>query len=331
MSSPQPNDESKPSPAAAGHSSASSEASPDFKEDALTAGGGFSFADLNKPQWEDVHNDPKYVTASQAARILNISKFGGSAFTMFHEKTGSLPRFEGNTSTRVGHALEPLLAEFYEEETGRATEDPGDYRIYYSEDTPWLICTPDLFDDDDRVVELKALGAYARKDWTDNTGPLEYQVQNQIQLLCTGMEQGALAGLIASREFFVHDFERHDRFLKNIIPKLAEFRERCLNGDAPPVDGSISTEATLKAIHPKDTGEVVYDDTAASYFTARKEIKDNLAHMKRELILVENQIKDRVGDASELWADGMKMTWKHQHTMGGYRKAYDSRVLRGPS
>ena len=122
--------------------------------------------------------------------------------------------------------------------------------MFVSEEFPWLLATPDLFDDDDRVVELKNLGAYARKDWANGLGPLEYQVQNQTQLLCTGTELGALAGLIACREIFIHDFERHDRLLKNIIPKLAEFRERCLNGDPPPVDGSISTEATLKAISP---------------------------------------------------------------------------------
>ena len=326
----QPNDESKPTVAAAGPSAAPPPQSPDCDQAQAKAGGGFQFADLTRPQWEDVHNDPGIVTASQVATILGLSKYK-SAFTLYQEKMGNLPRFEGNISTRVGHALESLLAELYEEKTGRETKDPGDYRVYHSEDTPWLICTPDRFDEDDRVVELKALGAYARKDWTAQTGPLEYQVQNQIQLFCTGFEQGALAGLIAAREFFVHDFERHDRLLKNIIPKLAEFRERCLNGDPPPVDGSISTESTLKAIHPKDTGEVVHDDTAALYFNERKVLKNAMAHVKRDLLLCENQIKDRIGDASELWADGMKMTWKRQHTKESLHKAYDSRVLRGPS
>lgn len=326
----QPNDEKKPTVAAAGPSAVPPLQSPGCDPVQPKAGGGFSLADLTRPQWEDVHNDPATITASQVAIILGLSKYK-SAFTLYQEKVGALPRFEGNISTRVGHMLEPLLAELYEEETGRATENPGDYTVFFCTAKSWLLSTPDIFDDEDRVVELKALGAYARKDWADRAGPLEYQVQNQIQLFCTGFEQGALAGLIAAREFFVHDFERHDRLLKNIIPKLAEFRDRCLNGDPPPVDGSISTAESLKAIHPKDTGEVVYDDTAAFFFTARKELKAQLAHNKRELILVENQIKDRIGGASELWADGMKMTWRHHHTTGGYRKAYDSRVLRGPS
>lgn len=325
----QPSDEKKPSAAAAGPPTAPPGVSPDPQK-ASYAGGGLSFTNLTRPQWEDVHNDCNIITASQVAVILGLNKYK-SAFTLYQEKTGALPRFEGNISTEVGHELEPYLARKYTQLTGRETKDPGDYRIYYSEDVPWLICTPDRFDEDDRVVELKALGAYVRKDWADKTGPLEYQVQNQIQILCTGMEQGALAGLIASREIFIHDFERHDRLLKNIVPKLAEFRDRCMAGDTPPVDGSTSTEATLKALHPKDSGEVIHDDTAAIDFNERKVLKDAMAHVKRDLLLCENRIKNRIGDASELWADGMKMTWKHQHAKGTYRKAYDSRVLRGPS
>lgn len=282
--------------------------------------------------WEKKHRSKKDVTASEVAIILGVHPHK-SVFTLFHEKVGNLPHFEGNISTRAGHILEPFIAQLYREETKRFTVDPGAFTMYRSADIPWLWCTPDRFDDDGRVVELKALGAYSRKDWTNKTGPLEYQVQNQIQLYCTGREKGALAGLIATREFFAHDFDRHDRLLKNIIPKLAEFRERCINGDPPPADESHSTTVALKALHPKDkkTDSAVYDDHMEAFMNERKKLKDQMAHMQRDLNLVENKLKNSIGDNIELWANGVKMTYKWQHTYGKYHKAYDSRVLRGPS
>ena len=285
---------------------------------------------MAKAQWHDVHKSQKLIPAREVSTILGVNPYN-SAFTLYHEKRGDLPRFEGNIATEIGHELEPWIARRYEKETGRVVTDPGPYTMYFNSDTVWLLSTPDRFDDDDRVVEAKALGGYSRKDWTEKTGPLEYQVQNQIQLYCTGLEKGALAGLIATREFFVHDFDRHDRLLKSIIPKLAEFRERCMNGDPPPADESYSTTVALKALHPKDNGEATYDDHMEAFMKERKKIKGQQAHLERDLNLVENKLKDAIGDNTELWANGVRMTWKWQHTKGKYHKAHDSRVLRGPS
>lgn len=330
MTKPDPSSAGEPNPSTSIPPSAGSQETPGLVRDSTS----YRIFYPEEAEWIGLHRLKNVVTASEVATILGVNPYK-SAFTLYQEKVGNLPGFEGNISTRAGHVLEHFIAELYEEKMDENLVDPGDFTVYCCQDTPWLYCTPDRFTEDinpiAKVVELKALGAYARKDWTNKTGPLEYQVQNQIQLYCTGLEHGALAGLIATREFFVHEFDRHDRLLKNIIPKLAEFRERCMNGDAPPVDGSESTTTALKKIHPKDKGGVVHNDGMEANMHERKILKDELAIVNHKLGLVENQLKQAMGDNAEMWANGVKMTWKWQHKRGGYTKASDSRVLRGPS
>ena len=68
---------------------------------------------LSKGKWLEGHRSPSTITASEVSTILGVNPYK-SAFTLYHEKVGELPYFEGNISTRAGHALEPLIAHLYE-------------------------------------------------------------------------------------------------------------------------------------------------------------------------------------------------------------------------
>ena len=50
-----------------------------------------------------------YIGGSDAGAILGMNPYS-SAFSVWAEKTGSVPEFEGNTSTKVGSYLEDLVA-----------------------------------------------------------------------------------------------------------------------------------------------------------------------------------------------------------------------------
>lgn len=287
---------------------------------------------LSQEEWEALHrstirDETLVITVSEIATALDVNPYE-SAFTLYHRKRGELPPFTGNISTRAGHILEPLVDALYTENTGRKTVDPGAYAIHRHEDLPWLICTVDRLDEELRAVELKATGSHTRKDFKDGKGPLGYQVQNQAQLAVVGLEHGSIAALVANREFFCHDFDRHDRFIRGMLDKIREFRDRCLNGDPPDPGGSLSTTETLKLLHPKDNGETVYNDRLAPYIKEQEKLKQNQKQLKEHLALVENRIKAALGDNSYLVAEGQKKSYLWQKKKGQYVKKSEYRVLR---
>ena len=287
---------------------------------------------LSEEEWLALHrttikDELLIVSASEIATALGRNSYE-SAFTLYHRKRGDLEPFLGNISTECGHALEPVIDRRYKMATGRDTVDPGPYTIFRHEDLPWLIVTPDRFDMDLRAVELKAPGGYSRKDWKDGKGPIEFQIQNQMQLAVIGLDHGSLAAIVANREFFYHDFDRHDRAIRLILDKVKEFRERVLNGDPPDPGGSGSSTLTLKLLHPKDNGETVFNDRLSPYIKERLKLKEQIKGLKDDLGTIENFIKADIGENSFVVAEGRKMSLLWQKKRGHYTKKQEYRVLR---
>lgn len=62
-----------------------------------------------------------YIGGSDAGAIIGLNPYN-SAFSVWAEKTGQVPEFEGNISTRVGTYLEDLVAKLFAEETGKQVQ-----------------------------------------------------------------------------------------------------------------------------------------------------------------------------------------------------------------
>lgn len=256
------------------------------------------------------------IGASDVPAILGLVKWR-SPYRVWAEMRGLIPKRDETLYIRAGHALEPLVAELYAEQAGRELADPGEYTVYMHPDYPWLGVTPDrLVAGDTAPVELKTGGEYAMDEWRDDA-PTSYQVQLQTQIACLGAEWGSLAGLIGNREFRWFDYPRHDRLIKSMIPRLAEFWERVQNGDPPPVDGSDSTTQTLRLLHPRDTGEVItLGDAAIAVWERRARVKAQLKQLEELLAEDENLIRAWIGDASEAQIGTAVVTYKYQTRRG---------------
>jgi putative phage-type endonuclease len=255
--------------------------------------------------------------ASDIPTILGVNRFR-SPYTLWAEKRGMIPPPDENIPMRVGHALEPLVAELYTETTGQELTDPGPYTIFPHPDLPFLFCTPDrLHVADGRPVELKTAGEFAARDWKDaDEPPIQHTCQNMTQIACVGADAGAVAGLVGNREFHYFDVPRNDRLIAHILRLAAEFWARVLNGDAPPVDGSDSTTRTLKALHPKDTGEeVVLPDLEADAL-AYTELCETLKKQEADKDLLKNRLVAGIGDASFAVFGGLRFSYKHQTRKG---------------
>lgn len=288
------------------------------------------------------------IGASEIPTILGINKWE-SPFSLYQKKIGAVPPDPVNLAMRLGHMLEPVVAELYEDETGYELIDPGEYTTYTHPDHPWLFCTPDRIRllttpvaNDWIPVELKTVGLYNAKDFGDTdgcwTGPhytqpdpsspgrgkIEHQAQLMGQIFILGAEFGTLAALVGNRSFHHFDFERNDRLIKAMLPKLKEFLERVQNQDPPDVDAHPATTETLKLMHPMD------DDSTTALSLAAIDAMGNRATVKllivdaeKRLELYENTLRDCIGSATFAKSDIHILSYKHRTRKGTIKVDYE--------
>jgi len=269
---------------------------------------------LTRDEWLELHRLPEYMSASDAPTILGTNPYE-SRFTLYKRKRGELPPKETTVAMEFGHYCENFIAMVYCRETGRNVEDPGEYTVFWYND--WLFSTLDRI-----ILTVEGIGAvtgtpplelkkpeiYATKDWSGGD-TLPHQVQLQTQMLCVDAEWGALSALCGNGQPFHADVDRDDRLIKNILAEMTEFRDRCMNGDPPEVDGSKSTAATMKALYPTDNGEtVVLGPEFREKHSRREELKAEIDMAKDEKDTLTNEFKAAIGEARVGLLDGWVYT-----------------------
>lgn len=255
------------------------------------------------------------IGASEVATIIGANKYD-SAFALFHRKKSG-EHWDGNIATKVGHALEPLIADLYQRETGEQVYDPGPYTVYTSEETPILACTPDrlIGDPIQKCVELKTIGEHAARQ--DHEPPVGYQVQVQAQMYVLGIDSGDLAVLVGNRKFEIMPLDRHDRIIKMIVEKCKEFFDRLQNDDPPPVDGHPATTQTLKLLHPDDNGETcLITEDFAKLIRGYEAVKEHIKTMEELKQAHYNKLIAAMGDYTFAVGDEKKLSYKTQERKG---------------
>lgn len=271
--------------------------------------------------WEDSRKGN--IGASEVATIVGANPFQ-SPHSLWCEKVGLLPPKDTTIAMRRGHAMEPFAAELYTEKTGEAVYDPGEFAVWTHPEMPFLRCTPDrLTVVHDKPVELKDIGHNVAKAMSEGEPPLGYLCQVQCQMAVLEKESADLGCVIDGRDFEVFSFNRDDRFIKAMLAEVAEFHERMLSGDPPPVDGHPSTAAAIAALHPDDNGETVMLSKEAIEAVMLRDIaKARMKDIEEEIRRHENVIKAEIGDATFGEGPGIRFSWKTQER-AGYLKVAD--------
>lgn len=285
-----------------------------------------------------------HIGASEVATILGLNKFQ-SAYHLWAVKTGKLQPDDENRAMRLGKNLEGLLSECHKAKYPKLeVHDPGDFTVYPHPEYPWLTCTLDRIIRDDRQefpYEMKTVSEFRAKEMADEP-LLEHQVQLQVQMAIMGADTGRIGAAIRNEamldalaryhkgdadwaqdidDFYrVFDYERNDRLINAMIPKLQEFRERVLSDDPPAVDNTQSTAITLAALHPDDNGETVeFSEEAIAAANRLEQIKAEQKALDAERTGCENIIKDALRDATFGEGDGVRYSWKTQERTGQIR------------
>jgi predicted phage-related endonuclease len=245
------------------------------------------------------------IGSSDIARIVCFDKW-----EVWAEKTGKVVDKPYTPAMRRGDALEPVIADLYQERFGVDWLQEGTTRK-----EGWRLATPDYFvgiadSGGFDILECKAPGYRIGwgEEFTDDI-PQHVIIQVQWQLdIELGANKGKVGALIGN-DFLVYQVDR-ERQLCVMLEEIGyNFWHNHVLKDIPPeVDKSDSATRYLHKLYPKNKG-VMLNQTDATKNLVRKlgAANETINDFKKVKTQTENQLKEIIGDA-----DGIDdlCTWK---------------------
>lgn len=270
-----------------------------------------------------LHDRPRWLRARQSgvtatdARVLAGHGYAGeSIYSHWQEKFSDTDAVEDVQPLRVrlGSDLEPVIAKHAGEQLGITTAKVGMLR---STRWPFVLASPDRVCSCSGLVELKTTDRYRLASYRGAGGdvnadgwalPPAWQVQGAHQILTSGRDHIHFAALIGRDELTTWTVEFSDEQLALVLARAELFWEQVKSGNPPPIDWSTVTVDEMRRRYPAaaQQARVLTPDelaTVRALLLDRQGWKAALKAGNDELDAVENQLREIIGDAVELWAD----------------------------
>lgn len=274
------------------------------------------------------------VGASEVAAILGVDPRRGP-LAVYAEKVGASEGEEEARWMRRGRRLESVIADEYAEETGRMVRDLGAYTLARHGTLPFFFATQDrevVAPDQAGPGPLEAKAVWAGKvDLWDQEPPVEFQVQLQAQMACTGAEWGSMVALIGGLRLWWKDMPRNDRFIAAMTDAVESFWTKHVGpGNPPAPDATEGTLRAIRALYPQDKGTTI--TLPPEFFSAAQRLdvlKEEIKARETEQDSIEAHIKVALGENT--WGaltDGSKFQWRVEPRKGYVVDPSEPRVLR---
>lgn len=272
-----------------------------------------------REEWLGIRKN--YIGGSDAGAVIGMNPYK-SAYTLWAEKTGKLPEFEGNLTTEVGAYLEEFVAKMFEEQTGKKVRRKN--KVLVNEEYPWACANVDrLIVGEKAILEIKTTNSFPiMRQIRGNEFPDQYYAQCVHYLAVTGYEKAYLAVLSNCRNFDIFELDRDEDEINALMRAEESFWECVTSGNPPMVDGSDSTADTLVSLYPNSNGEVIDLTPVATELEEYGAIKGQIADLEDLLQEKANLIKDYMKDAEKGIYGAYSVNYKSQ-----VRSTFDSKQL----
>lgn len=141
---------------------------------------------------------------------------------VYRSKVYEIEEDTENLPCRMGHYLEPFVADLFTEETGFRVHRWN--RMMHSSEYPWALANIDRkLRGCNRGLEIKTCSAYRDSKFTDELFPPEYYVQIQHYMAVTGWNTWYLAALIGNKRFVWYKVPRNEDDICEIMAREEEF------------------------------------------------------------------------------------------------------------
>ena len=263
----------------------------------------------------------KYIGGSDAGAVIGMNAYK-SAYTLWAEKTGKIPEFEGNLITEVGAYLEEFVAKMFQEKTGLKVRRKN--RTMVNDLYPWACANVDrVIVGQDAILEIKTTNSFPiMRQIRGAEFPDQYYSQVVHYMAVAGCERAYLAVLSNCRNFDIFELERDQAEIDALMKAEEEFWEHVKTDTPPAVDGSDSTSDTLVSLYPESNGNVVDLTPMSMELDEYWAIKAQIADLTNLLDEKANLIKEYMKDAEKGVFEDYSVSFKSQ-----VRTTFDSKKL----
>lgn len=278
------------------------------------------------------------VGGSSAAAAAGIGRYG-SRLRLWAEMTGQQDPEDVSHLERVrwGNLLEPVVLRELEERTDYRLaryEGPArlagsfffkqwpriDQELYVDPREDWRCYSPDGFvrngGGDIGLAEIKTTAFFNGKDW-DEEPPEEAIIQVQHGLAVLGLNWAVVAALIGGQDFRVYRVERDQELIDVLTEAERVFVEHVRSGRPPELEDPVhpDTLATLKKLHPKDSGEtVLLPHESEAWHAALVALKQSKKTLDDQIKAYETRFRNAMEDATFGIVPGTKITYSLKTT-----------------
>lgn len=273
-------------------------------------------ANLDRDAWLDVRK--RGIGSSDAGAAVGLHPYK-SPLALWMEKTGrdaGLPHvdpLDESSPMYWGTLLEPIVAAHYTRRTGLRVRRVN--AVLQHPQEPWMLANIDrevVGSPDVQLLECKTAGYHGARLWEDGV-PEYVQLQVLHQLAVTGKQAADVAVLICGQELRIHRIERDETMIAQLIALERRFWRFVETNAAPPADGSQSSDVALRALWPRDNGQVLdlRDDLEMSAaFSDLLALRQVLADTAEREGRIKQRIQQRMEDASVAQFDRGEVRWK---------------------
>lgn len=163
------------------------------------------------------------IGGSDVAAICGLSPWK-TAYQVWEDKLGMSERQPMNDRMAYGLMVEPVIRQWYADETGRAVRLPNKIIAHPRHD--FMIASLDGFTDDNRVIEIKTAGS--SKEWGEPGSdeiPVYYRTQVEHYLIVTGFEVADVVVSFSGQMPLIYEVPADKELQEMLIEKEAAFWE----------------------------------------------------------------------------------------------------------
>lgn len=250
------------------------------------------------------------IGSSDVGTILGVNPFD-TPYQLWARKRGILPRIEENLAMKLGHILEPAVAQLYEDATGNIVQKDteGDW-CAKSDKKEFLIASPDRIctnkDGQDILLELKT----TRRHVSEDNLPKSWFCQVQYLMHITELKEGALAWLKDGHDFGYKPLVYSEDFCGWMIEKVERFWVDCVKGGREP-DAINGDDVALKFPQTKKGKEAQATDELRLAYDRLVELQSQIATLTAEKDNIIDKMKVATADA-EMLMYGDKILGKYR-------------------
>lgn len=264
----------------------------------------------------------KYIGGSEAGAVVGLDSYK-SPFSLWAEKTGKMPEFKGNITTKVGAYLEDLVAHMFSEESGKRVRRKN--RTLVNDTYPWACANVDrMIAGESALLEIKTTNSLpAMKKIKSGEYPERWYCQMVHYLAVTGLQKAYLAVLVNCRELRIFELERDEAEIAALMAAEGDFWNNHVLTDIPPAaDGNKATTEAVNEVYAltdNDTVSLVQLENELDRYIA---IGNQIKELKKLQDEAANSVKIKMGESCSGESNRYTVKWAFSERLSFDSKSF---------